>query len=106
MLFGLSTIFLHKSHSSVLNISRDFCFKIGKFQPVLLIKVLLIKKKRVNEIAVLMCDIILHKLYFVLVGRAYVLNYSVGIFVGGDGLSCCCGQFPMQHIQSCVTASI
>ena len=53
-----------------------------------------------------MCDIILHKLYFVLVGRAYVLNYSVGIFVGGDGLSRCCGQFPMQHIQSCVTASI
>ena len=49
MLFGLSTIFLHKSHSPVLNISRDFCFKTGKFQPLLLIKVLLIKKKACSD---------------------------------------------------------
>ena len=48
MLFRLSTFFLHKSHSSVLNISRDFCSKIGKFQPSVAYKSVAYKKKRVH----------------------------------------------------------
>ena len=50
MLFGLSTIISHKSHSSVLNICQNSCFKIGQFQQCVAYKSVAHKKKTYIDI--------------------------------------------------------